>query len=351
MIQESDSKSGLSPLIEAARAEGFFSKELLDCQPLCQEGSDRSFFRIRQAGSSWVALVSPRKNQEGTDENDSYLRIGNHLFRRHVPVPQILWSDTARGFFLLEDVGDHHMQRRACGTRTNVKTLYEWAIGLLIHMHRKAPQGFDPSFCFDTVLYDPAFVYARELEYFRKAFILTYLGEAISEEDFRQDFENLAEDAGAHKTSLIMHRDFQSRNIMIHRGTLRLIDFQGMRFGPPVYDLASLLVDPYVRLARGVQESILELYWLGAKGFLDCTYRQFMESYTALRLCRNLQALGAYGYLGVTKGKTQFLSYIPRAWAHLLEWINGPCRGRYPVLQAWINSVDRAGLLTRKVGS
>jgi len=43
-----------------------------------------------------------------------------------------------------------------------------------------------------------------------------------------------------------MHRDFQSKNLMIKNEQIFVIDFQGARLGPPSYDLASLLFDPYV---------------------------------------------------------------------------------------------------------
>ena len=341
MIVEPDSE--LNSLVDRAKADGLFSDGLLEYQTIHPDGSDRRFYRLQQAKSRYVALISARKKSEGTDEVDSYLRIGNHLHSRHIPVPRIVWSDTDRGYFLLEDVGDIHLQRRAQTARVNLRTLYQWVLGLLIHLHRKAPEGFDADFCFDTAIYDPPFVYTRELEYFRNAFGVAYLGAELSREDLRSDFENLAEAAGAHKTSLVFHRDFQSRNIMIYGNTLKLLDFQGMRFGPPTYDLASLLLDPYVNLPLNVQESLVDIYWPAVKGLLDCSHSEFIESYKAVRLCRNLQALGAYGFLGVARGKKQFLQYIPRAWVQLHEWINGPCKGRYPKLQEWINAVNESG--------
>jgi len=339
MIAGTDLESELDSLLHQAKIDGLFSNDPINHQPLYADGSDRSFYRVHQGRFHCIALVSPRQKQEGTDENDSYLRIGNHLHGRHIPVPKILWSDSDRGYFLLEDAGDNHLQQRANENKKNLRTLYEWVLGLMIHLHRKAPEGFDPCFCFDTALYDPSFVYTRELEYFRNAFAVAYLGAELSEEDLRPDFERLAEAAGVHKTSLVFHRDFQSRNIMVHGKKLRLLDFQGMRFGPPTYDLASLLVDPYVTIPRNIQNSLVELYWQAVRGLLGCTHSEFIESYKAVRLCRNLQALGAYGFLGMARGKKQFLQYIPRAWQQLHEWINGPCRGRYPRLQEWINAV------------
>ncbi len=97
-------------------------------------------------------------------------------------------------------------------------------------------------------LYDPSFVYERELEYFRKSFVNGFLGLEIAPDELRPDFESAGGGGGRWKSSLVFHRDFQSRNIMVCRARLWLLDFQGMRFGPPAYDLASLLIDPYVRI-------------------------------------------------------------------------------------------------------
>jgi len=316
--------------------------------PLAGDGSDRKFYRITSGTCSFVGLISPRTRGEETDENDSYLRIGRHLHARGLPAPRILYADAQLGHFLLEDAGDIHLQRFAQRQRQNLGNIYRHVLLLLAAVHRKTPEGFTPDFCFDTAIYDASFLYERELEYFRRAFLNGCLGLDIGPDTLRSDFEALADEAGVRERRHVFHRDFQSRNIMVSQKKLWLIDFQGMRFGPPAYDLASLLVDPYVMLPRKLQEELEGMYCAAAGRFLGVSRREFLRSYRAVRLSRNLQILGAFGFLGLVKGKRQFLAYIPWAWDQLREWLRGPCRGRYPGLERLVSRIGAGGIPGKK---
>lgn len=329
----------LRQLLEECRRERLLGADEPAVTALQGDASDRKFFRIRQGTRCYIALLSPRKNLDGIDENDSYFHIGRHLRTRQLPAPHILWSDLDRGCFLLQDLGDCHLQTQVAMGRTSPQHAYRLAVKLLVRVHRLAPEGFQPHFCFDSVGYNPEFVYARELQYFRNAFLNGYLQLDVAEEELQRDFQDLAEAAGCDGRSLVMHRDFQSRNLMVWQNRLWVLDFQGMRFGPPAYDLASLLIDPYVALSRRLQEQMCRYYWTGAAGFLGGSYEQFLSTYQAVKLCRNLQVLAAYAFLAKVKGKTQFLQYIPPAWRLLDEWSHSRHSRRYPKLQRMVCAI------------
>jgi N-acetylmuramate 1-kinase len=342
-------KSGIEPfpgldiLVEKAGAVSGANRE---CRvvPLLGDGSDRRFFRIFCRSSSLIGLISPRVKKDSTDENDSYLLIGNHLHSKRLPVPRILYADAREGRFLLEDAGDLHLQSFARSRRKNLESIYRHVIAMLGALHRKAPRGFEPGFCFDESLYDPAFVYERELDYFRKSFLNGCLGLEIGPDELRSDFERLAEAAGVWKSSFVFHRDFQSRNIMVCRAKLWLLDFQGMRFGPPAYDLASLLIDPYVGIPEGLQDKLVSIYWSSTGKFEGVSMGDFIRKFTAVKLARNLQMLGAFGFLGVTRGKRQFLDYIPSAFEQLARHLRKDRWMQFPRLEKLVSDIHRYGL-------
>jgi aminoglycoside/choline kinase family phosphotransferase len=109
----------------------------------------------------------------------------------------------------------------------------------------------------------------------------------------------------------MVHRDFQSQNVIVRDGQAWLIDYQGLRPGRPEYDLASLLYDPYVRLPEGERRELLA-YYAGLHGAGEA-FGSDAGVFARCACQRLMQALGAYGFLGLVKGKTPFLRHIPVA--------------------------------------
>lgn len=300
---------------------------------LAGDGSERRFYRFFSGRRRAVGVFAARRVEAGIDENDSYLLIGRHLWRCAVPVPRLIRADASEGCFLLEDLGDVHLQSMVNRRRNSLLEVYGRVIRVLLRLHERASRGFLAEYCYDGPLYDPSFVLERELEYFRKAFLEDFLELSWARDpELRADFERLAGRAGVVDPVHVIHRDFQSRNLMVAWGRIRLVDFQGMRFGPPAYDLASLLIDPYVDLPEPVQTVLKDLYWQGARRFLRVSRGDFERSYAAVRLCRNLQVLAAYAFLGLVRGKTRFLAYVPRAWRRLRRSLQMVGPGVCPVL-------------------
>ncbi|MEK7196485.1 MAG: phosphotransferase, partial [Nitrospirota bacterium] len=130
----------------------------------------------------------------------------------------------------------------------------------------------------------------------------------------------------------IIHRDFQSQNIMIHKGSPGLIDFQGARMGLPAYDIASILWDPYYRLEDDMRERLLEYYLNRIKNSASPLHP---FSILPCRLQRHMQALGAYGFLSSVIGKKYFLKHIPEGLRLLKEDVT-LVKDDYPELYALV---------------
>jgi aminoglycoside/choline kinase family phosphotransferase len=128
------------------------------------------------------------------------------------------------------------------------------------------------------------------------------------------ELSGLAEWLTESKRSLV-HRDLQSQNVMIRDGEPFLIDFQGMRFGSLFYDLGSLLCDPYVEFKEEQRMDLLSYYYGLSKQSL--TWEDFQKIFWEASAQRLMQALGAYGFLGLEKGLEVYLSHIPSGLRNL----------------------------------
>ena len=127
---------------------------------------------------------------------------------------------------------------------------------------------------------------------------------------------------------------------MIGKGNIpRLLDYQGARIGPPAYDVASLLWDPYFRLEQNTREQLLH-YYIHRMGEVARWFHEqdFRESLLPCRLQRHMQALGAYGFLSKVKGKNYFLNYIPEGLRLLREDLS-EAKDQYPALHELVKKI------------
>jgi hypothetical protein len=227
----------------------------------------------------------------------------------------------------------------AAAGEDEVLALYRLALKLLVHQQIEAEKGFDPAWCFDTPAVTRPFLLERECRYFVWAFLRGYLGLEVDEADLAGDFNRLLAGSRPEESPFFLHRDFQSKNLFVQGEELRVLDFQGARLGPLGYDVAALLIDPYVNLSPALQEELLAFYLDLLEARLPVKPWDFREHYRHIALCRNLQILGAFGFLTRVKGKTQFAPYIPNALAGLRLRL-APLSGFYPRLTALVEGIS-----------
>lgn len=269
-------------------------------------GSDRKFWRGGGAASGLVAVAYGLEKAE----NARYADCALFLRAQGVSVPRVIAHDAARRFLLLEDAGREDLWAHRELAWEKRADFYRSALREVAAMHKADLAGAERA----AVLQLPfdAALYRWEQDYFFEHF----LGAP------REDLAPFAEQASAlaARPRVLLHRDFQSQNILVCDGRITFIDFQGMRAGLAGYDVASLIFDPYVEMSDAERAELSAFYFQTA-GLADAN--AWEEELRACARQRLMQALGAYGFLGRVKGKTAFLQHIPVAAKRLAALCEG----------------------------
>jgi aminoglycoside/choline kinase family phosphotransferase len=216
----------------------------------------------------------------------------------------------------MEDLGDTDLWSLRETPWETRRALYQKTLVIAHRLHSLPERDF-PS---DRVRLMEGFgpnLYRWERDYFRNHFVREVCGielEPQFERELEAELSSLAERLLGTIRCLV-HRDLQSQNVMIRDGKPLLIDFQGMRFGSPFYDLGSLLCDPYVNLSDGERDELLSFYYGLSKWNLDLA--TFQNAFWEASVQRLMQALGAYGYLALKKGLKGYLEHVPSGLRNL----------------------------------
>ncbi|MDY6790796.1 MAG: sugar phosphate nucleotidyltransferase [Thermodesulfobacteriota bacterium] len=279
------------------------------------DGSERKWYRLTAGSKSLVMADHGIRESNEACEVDSFAAIGRHLHKANLPVPNIHLYDTFSGLVFVEDLGDINLQalvQKAENPKV-IFSLYKSVINHLIDLSVSGSTGFDLSWTYQSDIYDKNLIMQKECRYFVEAFLTGYLGIHANFEDLTDEFSLLADHALVSSYNGFMHRDLQSRNVMVKNENCYFIDFQGGRLGPIEYDLASLLIDPYVSLPCSIQNRLLEYCLEKLISRVDFDTDTFRSCFKYCSLTRNLQILGAFGYLSQVKHKAYFANYIPKA--------------------------------------
>jgi N-acetylmuramate 1-kinase len=286
-------------------------------RPIEKGGSDRKFYRIRCSANQTLILVKYNLERE---ENRHYVEIANFLDAHGIRVPKIYFHDAAEGLIWIEDLGERDLYSYRRDSWLVRRAFYEAALDEIIKLH-----SLPESVCLEMKEHLPAEFNAALYQWEQSYFFENCLGRYF--ETSESKLKELAvlprlHEIAEHLASLprvLVHRDFQSQNIIIQNGQTNLIDFQGMRPGLAEYDLASLLFDPYVELSDAERSALITYY---RQKQTDNGRRVDEQFDITLQLCamqRLMQALGAYGFLGLIRGHENFLRYIPRAMRSLRD--------------------------------
>jgi N-acetylmuramate 1-kinase len=281
--------------------------------PFTGRGSDRTYFRLKWGAGNSVIIVHYELSRR---ENAYYAEIALFLRSIDVPVPEIIHHDSAGCLIVMKDLGDTDLWSLRNEPWERRRNLYQKTLSIVHRLHCYPAEGFPVDQVRLTEAFGPD-LYRWEQSYFLENFVSGFSRLEL-DPGFLQELEKELSDLAGRLVSTgqsLVHRDLQSQNVMIEEDRPYLIDFQGMRFGSCFYDLGSLLCDPYVNLSDGEREELLAYYYCLSKNALD--WSSFQNIFWEASAQRLMQALGAYGYLGLVKGLRNYLAHIPAGLRNL----------------------------------
>jgi aminoglycoside/choline kinase family phosphotransferase len=298
----------------------------LQMQVASADASFRSYWRVGDGANTWIVMDAP-PDKENTAP---WLDIGARLHRAGLHAPEVLASDLAQGFVLMEDLGTRTYLPEL--TDASADALYADACAALTRLQHVDTDGL-PHF-------DRAQI-AMELELMPEWLLRRHLGFAPSCEqwDIVEAAFTFIIQAALEQPRCFMHRDYHSRNLLITTANNPgIIDFQGAMLGPLTYDLASLLRDCYIVWPAERVSAWAEQYRPQFNSYVDApTFRRWFD---LIGLQRHIKVLGIFCRLWYRDGKAGYLDDLPRVLDYVLS-----------VARAYPELAEFAALLAQAVGT
>jgi N-acetylmuramate 1-kinase len=288
-----------------------FDAEEVDISPIEKGGSDRKFYRVRCSADQTLILVKYNLERE---ENRHYVEIARFLETNEIRAPKIYYHDPDEGLIWIEDLGDRDLfSYREENWRVR-RAFYESALDEVSKLHRLSADKAESIRANLPAEFNKA-LYLWEQHYFLENCLGRYFRvdqAKLNELAALPALRTIAQQLDA-QPRVLVHRDFQSQNVIMRDGLACLIDFQGMRPGLAQYDLASLLYDPYVEFSANERGELIEYYRKKQRRNQAPADAAFDLTFRLCAMQRLMQALGAYGFLGLVKQNAGFLVHIPGA--------------------------------------
>lgn len=276
--------------------------------PIKRGASGRTIVRVK------CAVHEPFIGIHWTDEredNELFVPVAKFLKQARIRVPEILHDRMRYRVALMEDLGDVDLLSLKGRPFAERRPLYRSALEQIDRLfYTKPPKDFELMPAFDAAMY------RWEQEYFFEYLVEDHLGMNADALRENEALGAMAERLGALSKHLV-HRDFQSQNLLVKDGQTFLIDFQGLRRGRQEYDLASLIFDPYMDHPPEEREEILALWEDIAE---ERPEAGLFHQCAAQRL---MQALGAYGNIVKNRGDEWYRPHIATAGKLLAEVVRG----------------------------
>ncbi|MCC7181398.1 MAG: phosphotransferase [Acidobacteria bacterium] len=307
----------MDPRITAYLDEQGLSPSVTKIVPLTGDASDRRYFRVLLADRDPVVLSL----HAGPIDVATlpFVLVARLMRAIPLPVPAILHHSNALGVLGLQDLGDVTLQAHlGVASRAEHAALYRQAVGFIATLQQRGRELASSEYPPYGVAFDVEKL-TWELEFFVKHYVMAYRGAALTEavrEALREEWSGIAEELAA-EPRVLCHRDYHSRNLMLHHGSLYIIDFQDARMGPDTYDLVSLLRDAYVDLTPAQVDELVAYFLALTRGAGATDEVAFRRRFDLMALQRNLKALGTFGYQTTSRRNPVYIQYMPRTLSYV----------------------------------
>jgi aminoglycoside/choline kinase family phosphotransferase len=286
---------------------------------LAGDASARRYYRVIQDEKTLVLML-----WEPFDPvTYPFLSVQRQWAQCYIQVPEVVGVGESLGVLLLEDLGDLTLERKFWenARQESSSEFYLKTIDELIKVHDIATYSEHKSTANVTVFDTAKFLW--EMNYAKDNLLLGLLKLKLSpsvlaelDKAFVSFCTLLAEEP-----KVICHRDFHSRNVMIKRNKICLIDFQDARLGPVQYDLVSLLKDSYVDMSDEYSAQLMKYYLDNSKvtkrqGF---STEQFNVTYELQSLQRCFKACGSFASFMNLRGDKRYLKYLTPTLKRVLK--------------------------------
>ncbi len=271
---------------------------------LAADAGARCYFRIKPSGEdSLVVMDAPVAH----NDNQQFAFVANLLASHGLHVPKVSHANLKDGFLLLSDLGDETYLKVL--NNENADKLFDDATTALIKLQSITE--------LDLLSRYNAGLMSEELALFDNWYIQQHLNITL-EENAQSSLNNvlkLITERCMSQPTVLTHRDYMPRNLMVCEENPGILDFQDARIGPISYDVISLFKDAFISWE---EEQVLDWtirYWEKArKASLPVPedFGSFYEDVEWMGLQRHLKVLGIFSRLKHRDGKNHYILDAPR---------------------------------------
>jgi len=298
---------------------------LAGSEPLTGQASARGYVRLRlsealPSGETSVMLVLMGDDPLGAEEATAeavpadlpFNDVRRFLARRGVPAPEILVDRWREGWQLQTDLGDLTLKDSLAGLERpafleRMATGVDFLVDFQARIWRDGPDrcaAFDRRFDHGLLRW--------ELDHFTEWGLEAWCGvepDADELEELDAWFDRMAATL-ADRGDRLVHRDFQSTNLMVTPRGLVLIDFQDALLGTEVYDLVAYLRDSYVELEAAELDTLLARYEAARAEAGIPVAPDFRALFHLQTVQRKLKDAGRFVFIDRVKKKPGYLPFV-----------------------------------------